>query len=340
MESSQDYPAIERAATPVAAARSQSRAGGRALSVLAVPLNLQVLQALSARPMRLAELRKSTGLPAQTTLRGHIASLSDIGLLTKKPTDHVPYVVENALTNMGEEMLFVASQLEAWLLQAPDGPIALESSAAKGAVKALVDGWGSRMIGALAERPMSLTELDREIVELSYPALERRLSSMRIAGLVEACEGRGAGTPYRVTNWARRGVAPLVAAGHCERLHMSGESAPLTTADVEAALMLALPLVHLSEAVSGECQIEVRASPGLVAEPAGVRVVLDRGRVVSCSAGLDGAAHSRIAGSAMDWFEAIKGCEPERLEFDASELPAALVSGLSVALGGRGRTLA
>lgn len=341
MESSQDSPAeIERAATPVAVARPQTRAGAKALSVLSAPLNLQVLQALSARPMRLAELRKATGLPAQTTLRGHIAGLADIGLLTKRPTDHVPYAVENALTGMGEEMLFVASRLEAWLLQAPDGPIALESSAAKGAVKALVDGWGSRMIGALALRPMSLTELDREIAELSYPALERRLSSMRIAGLVEACEGGGAGTPYGVTEWARRGVAPLVAAGHCERVHMTRESAPLTTVDIEAALMLALPLVHLPEAVSGECQIEVRATPGLVPEPTGVRVVLDRGQVASCASGLDAAAPVRVSGSAMDWFDAIKGSQPERLDLDAGELPGALVSGLSLAFGGRGRAAA
>ncbi len=322
---------------PVAAARAQSRAGGQALSVLAVPLNLQVLQALSARPMRLAELRKATGLPAQTTLRGHIASLSDIGLLTKRPTDHVPYAVENVLTGMGEEMLFVASRLEAWLLQAPDGPIALESSAAKGAVKALVDGWGSRMIGALAERPMSLTELDREIAELSYPALERRLSSMRIAGLVEACKGRSAGTPYGVTEWARRGVAPLVAAGHCERVHMRRETTPLTAADIKATLMLALPLVQLPEEVSGECQIEVRATPGLVAEPTGVRITLDRGQVASCFPGLAVDAPIRVSGSAMDWFDAIKVGEPERLDLDAGELPGALVSGLSLAFGGGGR---
>lgn len=338
MESSQDYPAaIERAATPVAAARAQVRAGGRALSVLAVPLNLQVLQALSARPMRLAELRKATGLPAQTTLRGHIASLSDLGLLKKRPTDHVPYAVENALTGTGEEMLFVAGRLEAWLLQAPDGPIALESGAAKGAVKALVDGWGSRMIGALAQRPMSLTELDREIAELSYPALERRLSSMRIAGLVEACEGRGAGTPYEVTEWARRGVAPLVAAGHCERVHMSRESTPVTVADIEAALVLALPLVQLPDGVSGECQIEVRATPGLVSQSTGVRVVLDRGRVVSCAPGLAAATPIRVAGSALDWFDALKAGEPGRLDLPAGGLPEALVNGLYVAFGGRGR---
>lgn len=335
MESSQDTPAaIERAATPVAAARAQTRAGGKALSVLSVPLNLQVLQALSGRPMRLAELRKATGLPAQTTLRGHLANLSDIGLLTKRPTDHVPYAVENTLTGMGEEMLFVAGRLEAWLLQAPDGPIALESGAAKGAVKALIDGWGSRMLGALAKRPMSLTELDREIAELSYPALERRLSSMRIAGLVEACEGRGAGTPYGVTEWTRRGVAPLVAAGHCERVHMSRDTTPLSAVDIEAALLLALPLVRLRETVSGECQIEVRATPGLVAEPTGVRVALDRGEVVSCVSGLDATAPIRISGSAMDWFDAIKDDEPGRLDLDPGELPGALVSGLRLAFGG------
>jgi DNA-binding HxlR family transcriptional regulator len=124
-------------------ARSQVRAGGRALSVLATPLNLRVLQALSERPMRLAELRKATGLPAQTTLRGHLTNLSEIGVLTKRPTQQMPYAVENELTPMGRELLDVADLLAVWLSQAPDGPISLEGGSAKGAVKALVDGWGS-----------------------------------------------------------------------------------------------------------------------------------------------------------------------------------------------------
>src|SRR4051794_10790025 len=162
--SASEAPAMVR---PVTDRRPQAgaskRPGGEALSVLAVPLNLQVLQALSERPMRLAELRKATGLPAQTTLRGHLTNLTEIGLLSKQPTQQMPYAVENALTSMGKGMLFVAQRLETWLRQAPEGPIPLESGAAKGAVKALVDGWGSSMITALAVRPMSLTELDREI---------------------------------------------------------------------------------------------------------------------------------------------------------------------------------
>ena len=98
---------------------------------------------------------------------------------------------------MGRELLEVAERLELWLAQAPDGPISLESGAAKGAVKALVDGWGSTMMRALAARPLSLTELDGIIADLSYPALERRLSSMRMAGLVEAAAEQGLGHPLR-----------------------------------------------------------------------------------------------------------------------------------------------
>ncbi len=312
------------------------RAGEQALSVLAVPLNLQVLQALSERPMRLAELRKATGLPAQTTLRGHLASLTDIGLLTKRPTQQMPYAVENALTTMGKEMLFVANRLEVWLGESPDGPIPLESGAAKGAVKALVDGWGSSMMGALAERPMSLTELDSAIPELSYPALERRLSSMRIAGLVEAQATRGTGTPYAVTEWARRGVAPLVAAGHCERVHMGGHANPLTGADVEAAFLLAAPLVRLPEAVSGSCQFEVEPSGGLVTRPTGVYLVLDQGRVASLTSGLRPGAAASASGSAMDWFEAIRHGDADRLRLTgAGRLAEDVVLGLHGAFGGR-----
>lgn len=310
-----DVPAVVRPAVDRRRAPRTVRSGGAALSVLAVPLNLQVLQALSERPMRLAELRKATGLPAQTTLRGHLANLSEIGLLTKRPTQQMPYAVENALTTTGKEMLFVAQRLETWLGEAPEGPIPLESGAAKGAVKALVDGWGSSMMRALAVRPMSLTELDSTIPELSYPALERRLSSMRIAGLVEAEPSQGAGTPYGVTEWARRGVVPLVAAGHCERVHMGRQESPLDAADVEAAFLLAAPLLRLSASVSGSCQLEVEAGGGIVARPTGVLLRLKDGQVVASASGLASGAVATASGSPIDWFEAIRRGEIERLRF-------------------------
>lgn len=284
--------------------RAQVRAGSLALSVLATPLNFQILKALSERPMRLAELRKTTGLPAQTTLRGHLANLADLGVVRKRPTQQMPYAVENELTPMGRELLEVAERLQLWLGQAPDGPISLENGAAKGAVKALVDGWGSRMMRALAVRPLSLTELDSLISDLSYPSLERRLSSMRIAGLVEAQPGNGVGTPYAVTDWARRGVVPIAAASHCELIHLGPTRAPVTQADIEAAFLLATPLVGLPKPVAGLCQLEVEPA-GHVARRTGVQVVIREGCVVSCVSELEPDPPAYAVGSAVKWFSAI-----------------------------------
>jgi DNA-binding HxlR family transcriptional regulator len=265
--------------------------------------------------MRLAELRKATGLPAQTTLRGHLANLAEIGVLTKRPTQQMPYAVENELTPMGQELLDVAGRLGSWLKQAPDGPISLEGGAAKGAVMALVDGWGSRMMRSLAARPLSLTELDSLISDLSYPSLERRLSSMRIAGLVEAQPSRGAGTPYAVTDWARRGIAPLAAAGHCELVHMGSEIAPVTEIDIEAAFLLATPLVGLSKHAAGLCQLEVEASPGVVSQPTRVQVTVAGGRVVSCASRLAPSPSAYAVGSAARWFNAVRDGEIGQLRF-------------------------
>lgn len=313
---------------------SQARVGGKALAVLAAPLNFQIIRALSDRPMRLAELRKETGLPAQTTLRGHLANLVKLGVLTKRPTRQMPYAVENELTPLGLELLAVADHLEIWLEKAPDGPIALEMSAAKGAIKALVDGWESKMMRALAARPLSLTQLDRLIAELSYPALERRLASMRLAGLVEAQPGQGGGgTPYAVTTWARLGVAPLMAASHCERLHMGKDSAPVTQIDIEAAFLLATPLVGLAPDVAGSCQLEVEAGPNAAHGPTGVRVTLERGQVVSCVSQLGKSPDAFAAGTPLKWFRAVQEGSVEQLRFGAGDrLSRAVVHGLHSAL--------
>lgn len=312
---------------------SSPRAGERVLAVLSTPLNFRVLQALSSHPMRLAELRRATGLPAQTTLRGHLTSLSEFGVVSKRPTAQMPYAVENELTPMGHEMLEVAELLEAWLQRAPDGQISLETGGARGVVKAFIDGWGSTMMQGLAARPMSLTELDRQIPDLSYPALERRLSSMRMAGLIEARPAPGGGTPYAVTEWARRGVLPLAAASSCERAHLGEMAAAITPGDIEAAFMLTMPLVSLPADTDGTCQLEVEAGPDNSRELAGVQVVVERGRIASCDSDLHSNPGDYAVGSAARWFRAIVEGTVDLLRFGgARQLPEAIVSGLHVAL--------
>lgn len=308
-----DHGAVSTA-VQIAEPESQYRSGEHTLGLLSTPLNLSVLRTLSERPMRLAELRQATGLPAQTTLRGHLGGLEEIGAVAKRPTQRMPYAVENELTPMGEELLDVARALEAWLQRAPKGPISLESNAAKGIVKAFVDGWGSTIVRSLASRPMSLTELDREIPDFSYPALERRLSSMRMAGLIEARPGNGSGTPYALTDWARRGVRPLAAAVHCERVYMGRRAAPVTELDIEGAFLLATPLVGLPDRSSGVCQLEVEAAPGLRSQ-SGVKVEVEGGRVVACERGLGGDRTSYAIGTTTKWFTAIKEGSLNELRF-------------------------
>jgi DNA-binding HxlR family transcriptional regulator len=319
----------DAATAELASSRSQVRAGGRVLTVLATPLNLQILLALSDRPMRLAELRKATGLPAQTTLRGHLSNLSELGVLARRPTQQLPYAVEHELTPMGWELLEVAGRLDLWLSRAPDGPISLEGGAAKGAIRALVDGWESTMMRALAASPLSLTELDSVISDLSYPALERRLSSMRIAGLVEPVKTTGSGTPYVVTDWARLGIAPLAAASHCEQLHLGPARPPVTEVDIEAAFLLAAPLVALPEQVAGSCQLEVERSPGVVPHPAGVQVTIKHGKVVACVSRLEPRPGAFAVGPALNWFNAVARGEIGGLRFGgARQLPEGVVAGL------------
>jgi hypothetical protein len=174
-----------------------------------------------------------------------------------------------------------------------------------------------------------LTELDSLISDLSYPALERRLSSMRIAGLVEAQPSTGAGTPYGVTEWARRGVAPIAVASHCEMTHLGPKSTPVTQIDIEAAFLLATPLVDLPEPVAGLCQLEVEPTPELVPRRTGVQVVIESGKVVSCVLRLEPDPPAYAVGSALKWFNAVRDGKVDELRFGGSrKLAEEVVAGL------------
>jgi DNA-binding HxlR family transcriptional regulator len=182
------------------------------LSLIARPLTVPILRGHLDGPLRLPDLRERFSDVKRTTLRTQVDKLRGIGALERHVLARMPYTVENELTDAGREILAVADSVAAWLARAPHGPIALGSEEAKAAIKALVDAWDSTMLDALVERPMSLTELDNRIGEHTYPALDRRLSAMRAAGLVEPRpKGAGEATPYAVTEWARQGSGLLLA---------------------------------------------------------------------------------------------------------------------------------
>ncbi len=303
--------------------------------MLALPLNVVILHALSGGPRKQAELRQEAGSPAQTTLRALLKRLIAIDAIDKRRRDRFPGVLEYELTAAGHDLLFVASTLERWLGRAPEGPLPPGSNAAKAAVKALAEGWSTTMLRTLAAGPLSLTELDRVIGSISYPSLERRLAAMRLAGQVEACPSTEKGTPYAVTAWLRRGVAPLAAAVRWERRHLPLTTTPIGRLDTEAAFLLALPLLQLPAGLSGSCRMAMEIPNGAERRLAGVTIEVRNGTIASCATQLEGSPDAWALGPPTAWLDAVIEHDSEHLELGGdSRLAGAALDALHAELFG------
>lgn len=292
------------------------RAGATALSLLSVPLNVHVLTALEQEELALTDLSRAVGHPPATTMRSYLKALADLGIVERRQEGGFPGAVAYSLTPAGERFLAVASALQSWLEDAPDGAIALGDPAAKSAIKALVEGWDATIIRVLAARPLALTELAKLITSITYPTLERRLAAMRRSGQLRARrdDSTSRGTPYEVTAWLRQAAAPLVAAVAWERKWASKQTKALSRIDIEALFLLALPLLDLPEDLSGRCRLAVELRSGSQPEYAGATVTLQAGKPFSLVARLEGESDSWIGGSAGSWLSWLSGSHDRPLE--------------------------
>lgn len=282
--------------------------------MLAAPMNALILSRLTNGPMRLTELRQEAGSPALTTLRAQLKRMVDLGTIAKYRRNSFPGTLEFELTKAGRDLLFVAGVLESWLMLPPTGPISIGDNAARAATNALAEGWSTAMLRALAAAPLSLTELDVIIGSLSYPSLERRLAAMRLAGQVEAHPGKGRGTPYAVTEWLRRGVAPLAAAARWERCHRAPETPKFSRLDAETTFLLTVPLLQLPTRVSGTYRLAMEATGEGGQRLAGVTVEVERGEILSCTTQLERNAGAWALGPPAAWLSAVVENDVDRLE--------------------------
>ena len=302
------------------------RAGVHALSLLSTPFNAAAVAALGQGPRPLIELRRETGSPPQTTMRGHLRLLAAEGVVTKSREKDFPGRVDYELTESGRDLLLVAQVLARWLADSPEGPIELGSNAAKNAIRALAEGWGTNIIRALATRPLTLTELDTVISGLSYPSLERRLGAMRTLRQIEPLQVSSRGTPYAVTDWLRKSIAPLTAAARWERRRMRERAPAITSRDVEAAFLLTLPLLRMPPEASGTCRLAVSTLNG---DQAGVIALVRDGTAASCGTRLDAKTDAWALGPSGSWLSAVIECDVASLEIGGrSDLAATLVEGL------------
>jgi DNA-binding HxlR family transcriptional regulator len=303
------------------------RAGAVALSLLSAPLNIHLLEALQDGALALIDLRRAVGSPPQSTMRVYSRALVDLGALERQRQAAFPGTVEYASTESGKALLEIGALHASWLGEAPGGPISLGSTASKSATKALVEGWSTNIIRALAAKPLSLTDLNRLIPRISYPSLERRLGALRLADLVEPYAGDGRGTPYRATPWLRRAIVPLAAGAWWERRYLA-DPPMIGRLDVEAAFLLAIPLIELPAGLSGKCRLAVEIQGGSSPVFAGVLICVEDGKVISCSSRLEGEAEAWASGSAGSWMRRMSGQEADLEIGGDSELVREIVDAI------------
>jgi len=299
------------------------------MSLLSAPLNVQVLKALEPEPSALLDLRYATGSPPQSTMRLYMRTLAEIGVIERRARREFPTSVDYSITRSGLGLLKVGRVLETWLGQSPGGPLDLGSVAARNAIKPLVEGWSTNIVRALAGRSLSLTELDRLIPRISYPSLERRLGAMRIVGLVEGHRVEGGATPYSATEWLRRAVASFVAASAWERKFLPESTSSIGRLDIEAAFLLAIPLMELPKSVTGRCRLAVEVQRGNTPVFAGVFVCVEEGEVTSCVPSLEGEAEAWASGTPLAWLRRLADSQHGELEVGGdATLAEAIIKGL------------
>ena len=293
------------------------RSGAEALSMLAVPLNVNVLKTLDGEegPTPLPELRRAIGHPPVTTMRSYLRRLVELGLVKRHREDDFPGSVSYLITPRGERLLAVGEVLQRWLLEAPEGEMELGTTASKSSIKALVNGWSTGLVRALAARPLGLTELNRVIPQVSYPTLERRLTAMRQVGLIEPDRhANGRVTRCEVTSWLRHAVAPLTAAVGWECTCIPDQTPAPGRIDAEAVLLLAAPTIQLPPELSGSCRMAVEFRRGSELEFAGVTLGFSSGGVKSCVSRIDGTPDAWATGGVLDWFRWMRDIRDHRIE--------------------------
>lgn len=307
------------------------RAGAKTVTLLGTPRTILVLRSLAEGTKGGLELRRDAGSPAQSTMRGHLASLEAAGVIARRRRDSFPGALEYDLTDSGLELLAVADSLQQWLADSPQDPLELGGDQAKAAIKGLAESWVATVLTSLAIEPMSLTELDKRINGVSYPTIERCLENMRLADQLEVGTRGRSGTPCAITDWLRRGVAPLALAARWEHRFGPEDADPVSRADLDGALQLAGPLFNVSGRLSGSCQAELKIPYGNADAQEHFFMVIE---VASGKLSFGGfypevKPDVRASGPAEAWFSAVIDADMSDLEMQGNrDLAKTILGGM------------
>ena len=235
------------------------------------------------------------------------------------------------ITPQGEDLVRAHLALRRWLDERPGGSPAGDALVHE-AIGPLLCGWSGTIFHAIAPGPLTLGEL-AEAVPLDSQDVRIHADRMVRHGLAEAHKEAGA-VRYRLTDWARAAIAPLLAVVLYERRHDDEFALPPDALDVETAFQMALPLVRLQPWMRGECRLGVQIPGG---EPlmAGATARIDRGVVVSASTLLEEEPQTWLTGDPLGWCETVIDPAAEKLHAGGdTELAEALLAALHERLFG------
>jgi DNA-binding HxlR family transcriptional regulator len=287
----------------------QARAGGRVLLLLSDALNASILRSLARGPLSVSELSSRLCPTSRTTRFSRLRDLEDLGVIARQKQGGTPPITYCMLTPAGQRLLPVLRSFARWLRAGPNGPSSPNEVAGACAIKALAIAWDATALRWFAERPCSLTKLDAESPpEVSYHELRKAREALSAAGLIAPVPSEERGQTYAPTEWARRSAGCLAAAIRWERAFLNGVAVAPSALELEALLLLALPLLLRKDLhpTASVCSLEVD-------HLACLSVAVEEGSVVACTPGLQQVRGSRVAGPPAAWLDALVDGQTEAL---------------------------
>ena len=230
-------------------------------------------------------------------------------------------------TPAGREVPLVSAALKRWLKDCPTGPVELGQGSGD-PLWALLAGWSSTVVHAVAAGPRTAGEVQGEVGVLDAEAIDARIALLVEEGLLHALPGEGGDVePLRGDRMAaprrrpdrRRGAHGAAPPARGHRTDRRGRRRSGPAPDPAAAADEVAPPTGPARWRSSSTRASSAARSRMTAR-------VEEGRVVACEPGADPTADAWAKGDTAEWLDAVidknTGCAPERRRLALYPRPA------------------
>ncbi len=307
----------------------------RLIRLLATESSGEILRALSAGPLRSAELTGRLAQFSPRTIYRRLDELRGLEAIAQRNLATAPPTVLYELTvRPGRELLRVLDEVAgAWLGRWHRG---VAEGQRWGLLALLADGWDSGIVRELSSEPRSLSELG-VVSDMTYHQLARRVARLTAAGLLSRSSASRP-SRYELSEQMRQGVVVVASAARWERQHLLARAHALPVTDALALLRGCLPLVRLPQREGAVIVLTVEGDDRAAESPqrfGSLQVEVGPDGAVEFSARSDATPDAWVRAPIDGWLDALTGGDCAALQVGGER---ALVDGHLRCL--RARTMA